>query len=103
MEELTLLVQPLAMDGPVMDLADTDARPGAAPAVVLAGFARRVEQEIGITVSIGLAGNRLMGKIAAGRNKPRGFAVIGVKEAAGFLAPEPVRLLPGIGPALARK
>jgi DNA polymerase IV len=44
-----------------------------------------------------------MGKIAAGRNKPRGFAVIGAQEARGLLANEPVRLLPGIGPALARK
>jgi DNA polymerase-4 len=44
-----------------------------------------------------------MGKIAAGRNKPRGFAVIGGEEARGFLTNEPVRLLPGIGPALARR
>jgi DNA polymerase-4 len=71
--------------------------------VVLARFARRVEREVGITVSIGLAANRLMGKIAAGRNKPRGFAVIGADEARGLLANEPVRLLPGIGPALARR
>ena len=60
-------------------------------------------KEVGITVSIGLAANRLMAKIAPGRNKPRGFAVIGAAEAAAFLAPERVRLLPGIGPALARK
>ena len=58
---------------------------------------------MGVTVSIGLAPNRLLAKIAAGRDKPRGFAVIGAAEAASLLAPEPVRLLPGIGPALARK
>jgi DNA polymerase-4 len=57
---------------------------------------------VGITVSIGLAPNRLLAKIAAGRDKPRGFAVIGA-DAAALLAPEPVRLLPGVGPALARK
>jgi DNA polymerase-4 len=44
-----------------------------------------------------------MAKIAAGRNKPRGFAVIGAEEARAWLANEPVRLMPGIGPALARK
>ena len=103
MNELTPLVLPLSIDEAVMDLSGTEALHGAPPAVVLARFARRVEQELGITVSIGLAGNRLMGKIAAGRNKPRGFAVIGVDEARGFLANEPVRLLPGIGPALARR
>jgi DNA polymerase-4 len=103
MNELTPLVLPLSIDEAVMDLSGTEALHGAPPAVVLARFARRVEQEVGITVSIGLAANRLMGKIAAGRNKPRGFAVIGADEARTLLAGEPVRLLPGIGPALARR
>jgi len=103
MNELTPLVQPLSIDEAVMDLAGTEALHAAPPALVLARFARRVEREVGITVSIGLAANRLMGKIAAGRNKPRGFAVIGAEEARALLASEPVRLLPGIGPALARK
>ena len=103
MNELTPLVVPLSIDEAVLDLAGTEALHGAPPAVVLARFARRVESQVGITVSIGLAANRLMGKIAAGRNKPRGFAVIGAEEARDLLAGEPVRLLPGIGPALARK
>jgi DNA polymerase-4 len=103
MNELTPLVVPLSIDEAVMDLAGTEALHGAPPAVVLARFARRVEHEVGITVSIGLAANRLMGKIAADRNKPRGFVVIGADEARSFLAGEPVRLLPGIGPALARR
>ena len=103
MGALTPLVQPLSIDEAVLDLSGTEALHAAPPSVVLARFARLVEAEIGITVSIGLAANRLMAKIAAGRNKPRGFAVIGATEAAGLLAPEPVRLLPGIGPALARK
>ena len=62
-----------------------------------------VERQVGVTVSIGLAANRLMAKIAAGRGKPRGFIVIDAEEAAALLAPEPVRLLPGVGAALARK
>jgi DNA polymerase-4 len=103
MDNLTPLVLPLSIDEAVMDLAGTEALHGAPPAVVLARFARQVEREVGITVSIGLAGNRLMGKIAADRRKPRGFVVIGADEARSFLANEPVRLLPGIGPALARK
>ena len=68
---------------------------------MLARFARDVEAALGLTVSVGLAPNRLLAKIAAGRDKPRGFAVIGAAEAVSLLAPEPVRLLPGIGPALA--
>jgi DNA polymerase-4 len=103
MAELTPLVQPLSIDEAVLDLAGTEALHGAAPAVVLARFAAAVEHQVGITVSVGLAANRLMAKIAAGRGKPRGFTVIDAREAAAVLAPESVRLLPGIGAAMARK
>ncbi len=102
MQALTPLVQPLSIDEAALDLAGTAALHGAPPAVVLARFARDVEREVGVTVSIGLARNRLMAKIAAGRDKPRGFAVVGA-EAAEMLAPHPVRLLPGIGPAQERR
>jgi DNA polymerase-4 len=103
MTALTPLLQPLSIDEAVLDLAGTQAVHAAPPAMVLARFARDVEAVVGVTVSIGLAPNRLLAKIAAGRDKPRGFAVIGASEAAALLAPEPVRLLPGVGPALARR
>jgi DNA polymerase-4 len=103
MNELTPLVQSLSIDEAALDLSGTEALHGAAPAVVLARFAGAVEKQVGITVSIGLAANRLMAKIAAGRGKPRGYTVIDAEEAATLLAPEPVRLLPGVGAALARK
>ncbi|SDB70300.1 DNA polymerase IV [Belnapia rosea] len=103
MEGLTPLVQPLSIDEAVLDLRGTDALHRAPPAAVLARFVRAVEQQVGVTVSIGLAANRLMGKLAAERDKPRGFAVIGAGEAAAWLAPQPVTLLPGVGPALARR
>lgn len=102
MGRLTPLVQPLSIDEAVLDLSGTAALHGGPPAVVLARLARQVEREVGVTVSIGLAPNRLLAKIAAGRDKPRGFCVIGA-EAVALLAPEPVRLLPGVGPALARR
>jgi len=103
MLRLTPLVQPLSIDEAVLDLAGTQTLHHAPPAIVLARFARQVEQDVGVTVSIGLAPNRLLAKIAAGRDKPRGFAIIGGVEAARLLAQEPVRLLPGVGPALARR
>ncbi len=102
MGTLTPLVQPLSIDEAVLDLSGTAALHGAPPAAVLARFALTVEREVGVTVSIGLAANRLLAKIAAGRDKPRGFAVLGA-EARAVLAPEPVRLLPGIGPALQKR
>ncbi len=103
MAPLTPLVEPLSIDEAVLDLAGTERLHGAPPAAVLAGFARAVEAQVGVTISIGLAPNRLLAKIAAGRDKPRGFAVIGGTEARSLLAPEPARLLPGVGPALAQR
>ena len=102
MARLSPLVQPLSIDEAAVDLSGTEALHGAPPASVLARFAREVETEVGLTVSIGLAPNRLLAKLAAGLDKPRGFAVLG-SEAASVLAPWPVRKLPGIGPALERR
>ena len=102
MRALTPLVQPLSIDEAALDLSGTQALHGAPPAAVLARFARDVEAELGVTVSIGLAPNRLLAKLAAGRDKPRGFEVLGA-EAAGVLADEPVGILPGVGPALERR
>ncbi|MXP65177.1 DNA polymerase IV [Roseomonas sp. M0104] len=103
MEDLTPLVQPLSIDEAVLDLSGTAALHRAPPAAVLARFALRVEREVGVTVSVGLAPNRLLAKLAVERDKPRGFAVIGAAEAASVLAGEPVSVLPGVGPVLARR
>jgi DNA polymerase IV len=70
---------------------------------VLARFAAKVEREIGITVSIGLAGNKFLAKIASDLDKPRGFAVLGTAEAASFLAGRPVTLIYGVGKVAAAR
>jgi DNA polymerase IV len=98
--DLTPLVQPLALDEAWLDLSGTERLHGAAPAVVLARLQNRIETEVGVTASIGLAPNKFLAKIASDLDKPRGFAVIGVAEAKAFLADKPVGLLPGVGPAL---
>lgn len=97
--ELTPLIQPLSLDEAWMDLSGTERLHGAPPAVTLARLQARIEAEVGITVSIGLASNKFLAKIASDLDKPRGFSVIGA-EAQAFLAPRPVRILPGVGPAM---
>ena len=99
--ELTPLIQPLSLDEAWMDLAGTERLHGAPPAVTLAKLQARIETQIGLTVSIGLAANKFLAKIASDLDKPRGFSVIGVSEAASFLATKPVRILPGVGPTFA--
>jgi DNA polymerase-4 len=97
--ELTPLIQNLSLDEAWMDLSGTERLHGAAPAVTLAKLQARIEAETGLTVSIGLAANKFLAKIASDLDKPRGFSVIGA-EAESFLASKPVGILPGVGPAM---
>ncbi len=99
--ELTPLIQSLSLDEAWMDLSGTQRLHGAPPALTLARLQARIEAEVGITVSIGLAPNKFLAKVASDLDKPRGFSVIGATTAQAFLAPRPVRILPGVGPALA--
>ena len=103
MFELTPLVEPLSIDEAFMDLAGTQRLHGMSAARVLARFAARVERTLGITVSIGLAANKFLAKIASDLDKPRGFAVLGSGEAAAFLAPRPVSFIYGVGKAAERR
>lgn len=100
--ELTPLVQPLSLDEAWADLSGTERLNGGPPALQLVRLQQRIEREIGLTVSIGLAPNRFLAKVASELDKPRGFSVIGAAEAEGFLAPRPVSILPGVGPVFAR-
>src|ERR1700676_4706582 len=97
MRDLTPLVEPVSIDEAFMDLSGTERLHGTSPAKALAGFADRVEREIGITVSIGLSCNKFLAKIASDLDKPRGFAGIGGAEAAAFLAAKPVTQIFGVG------
>ncbi|MEO9338990.1 DNA polymerase IV [Mesorhizobium sp. SB112] len=101
MQALTPLVEPISIDEAFLDLAGTERLHGLPPALVLARFARQVEQEIGITVSAGLSYCKFLAKIASDFRKPRGFSVIGQTEAVEFLGQQPVTLIWGVGKAFA--
>jgi DNA polymerase IV len=97
MFELTPQVEPLSIDEAFMDLTGTERLHGMSPARSLARFSRRVEADIGITVSIGLSANKFLAKIASDLDKPRGFAVLGRDEAVNFLSPRLVGFIWGVG------
>ena len=101
MDQLTPLVEPLSIDEAFLDLGGTQAMHKASPAEVLAKFARDVEEQIGITISVGLSHNKFLAKVASDLDKPRGFAVIGKAETLGFLAEQPVGLIYGVGKVFA--
>ena len=99
---LTPLVQGLSLDEAWLDLAGTERLNGGPPAYALAKTQAEIERETGLTVSVGLAANKFLAKIASDLDKPRGFSVIGGAEAQAFLADRTVSILPGVGPAFAQ-
>ena len=102
MRAITPLVQPLSLDEAWLDLSGTERLNGGCPAWQMVRLQSLIEAEAGVTVSIGLAPNKVLAKIASDLDKPKGFAVIGLAEAKHFLAPKSVTLLPGVGPAFAK-
>ncbi|MEQ9316492.1 MAG: DNA polymerase IV, partial [Henriciella sp.] len=103
LEDLTPLVQMVSIDEGYLDLSGTARLHGKAPAALLATLAREIERDVGITISIGLSGNRFLAKMASEMDKPRGFAVIDPQEAPQILAPMPINSIHGVGPAFASK
>jgi DNA polymerase-4 len=97
MMALTPLVEPLSIDEAFLDLSGCEPSNGAGAAETLVRFARRVEVEIGVTVSVGLSYCKFLAKLASDLNKPRGFACLSREEAKAWLATQGVERLWGIG------
>ncbi len=94
---LTPLVEPLSIDEAFLDLSGTARLHGLSAAKALARFASEVEKDLRITVSIGLSCNKFLAKVASDIDKPRGFAVLGARDAPAFLASKPVSFIFGVG------
>ncbi len=99
MDDLTPVVEPLSLDEAFLDLTGTGRLHRAPPAVLLARLLKRMEDELGLTASVGLAHNKFLAKIASDLDKPRGFSVIGRADTAAFLKGKPVRMIWGVGAA----
>ncbi len=98
---VTPTVESVSIDEAYLDLSDdTREEP---PARALARLALLVEKRIGVTISIGLAPNKMLAKLASDLGKPRGFRIIGASDALAVLGPMKVSALPGVGPVMATK
>ena len=99
MDDLTPAIEPLSLDEAFLDMTGTERLHHAPPAVMLAGLVKRMEDELGLTGSIGLSHNKFLAKVASDLDKPRGFSIIGKEETPTFLADKPVSLIWGVGAA----
>lgn len=101
MDELTPMVEPLSLDEAFMDLTGTQTLHKAPAALIMARFAKAIETDVGVSLSVGLSHNKFLAKIASELDKPRGFAVIGKEETLRFLAAQPITRIFGVGKVLA--
>ena len=100
MDELTPSIEPLSLDEAFLDMSGTEKLHHAPPAVMLARLINRMQDELGLSGSIGLSHNKFLAKIASDLDKPRGFSVIGKAETDSFLLDKPVRMIWGVGKAM---
>lgn len=103
MREVTPLVEPISIDEAFLDLTGTQRLHRMSAAETLMRLAQRIEDEIGITVSVGLSHNKFLAKLSSDFDKPRGFSIIGREETLSTLAALPVGKIWGVGKAMRRK
>ena len=95
--ELTPLVEPLSLDEAYLDVTASVA-PGQDAAGIARRLKSRVKEELGLTISVGVAASKSVAKIASDFDKPDGFTVVPPGSERDFLSPLPVGRLWGVGP-----
>ncbi|MDW3096744.1 MAG: DNA polymerase IV [Alphaproteobacteria bacterium] len=103
MRDVTPMVEPISIDEAFLDLTGTERLHRMSAAETLMRLAQRIEDEIGITVSVGLSHNKFLAKLSSDFDKPRGFSIIGREETMSTLAALPVGKIWGVGKAMRRK
>ncbi|NMN00304.1 DNA polymerase IV [Bifidobacterium sp. DSM 109958] len=102
LEQVTDRIEKVSVDEGYMDVAAALTRwerPSAIGAWIRAEVARRFH----VTCSVGIAGNKLVAKMASTNAKPDGMLLIPLARHAEFVQMMPLRGIPGIGPSLEKR
>jgi DNA polymerase-4 len=103
MRSYTPVIEPLSLDEAYLDLSGNREARGRPKAV-----GQRIKAEVreatgGLTASVGVATSKVVAKVASDLRKPDGLVVVLPGTEPAFLAPLPLRVLPGLGPATERR
>ena len=96
LRDVTPLVQPLSLDEAFLDVSGA-ARLHGRPGAIAAAIRSRVEAELALTCSVGVAPSKFIAKLASARCKPDGLLVVPAARVLDFLHPLPVTALWGVG------
>jgi DNA polymerase IV len=94
--QFTPIVEMVSIDEAYLDLSGTERLHGP-PLAAADKLLRTITAETGLPCSGGLAATRLVAKVASDQGKPRGLTWVPAGAEEAFLAPLPVRKMPGIG------
>jgi len=100
--DYTDLIEPLSLDEAYLDVSRAAQRNGSAT-LIAREIRARIEKEVGITASAGIAPNKFVAKIASDWNKPNGQFVVTPAQVDAFVAQLSVDKLFGVGKVTAEK
>ncbi|WP_088553768.1 DNA polymerase IV [Calderihabitans maritimus] len=95
-QEYTPLVETISLDEAFLDVTGSTVIFGEAEEIGWR-IKQRIKKEIGLTASVGVAGNKFLAKLASDLQKPDGFVVIRPEKVEEILHPLPVSRLWGVG------
>lgn len=95
-------IEPLSLDEAYLDVTGSTHCKGSAT-LIAQEIRQRIEAEVGITASAGIAANKLLAKIASDWNKPNGQFVVRPDQVDEFIQPLPVAKLWGVGKVTAAR
>ena len=101
-EDTTPLVEGLSIDEAFLDVRGLERLAGSPPEIA-ARLRRRVLDEVGLPITVGIARTKFLAKVASGVAKPNGLLVVPPDDELGFLHPLPVEKLWGVGRVTAGK
>lgn len=92
----TPLVEPISLDEAFLDVSGARRLLGT-PLNIAQSIRHRINDELGITCSIGIASTKFVAKLASNECKPDGLLLVPASETIAFLHPLPVGALWGVG------
>ena len=101
-ESFSPVVEPLSLDEAFIDLTGSERLLGP-PLDVGRAMKRRMREETGLVVSVGIAPTKMAAKILSDMSKPDGLLYLGAEYVTEFLAPLPVERLWGVGRVTLKK